>query len=183
MLPHARNPFQLQDLQLVARRRGCWNERLGRESDHFAKAFRGKERDIRKGFVSLLGESVVPEHDVQEPARFAQTHDGSDISRREWSGGVDDQLETGKNRGLKTASADPRFECEVPLDAIALLSGFGEQRNIMPSSAYVPLLPKPQLQNRGRGRLRSRNDCEIARIERAAFGVVRPNPRKFLEVA
>ena len=92
MLPHARNPFQLQDLHLVSPSRGHWNERPGREPDNFGKALRGKERDIRKGFVSLLSKSVVPEHDVQEPARFAQPHNGSDLSRREWSGGVDDQF-------------------------------------------------------------------------------------------
>ena len=82
----SRDPFQPQDLQLVAPRRGCWNEGLGRESDQFRKAVRGKEGDIRKCFVSLLGESVVPELDVQEPARFAQAHDAGDISRG-WSGG------------------------------------------------------------------------------------------------
>ena len=76
----SRDPFQPQDLQLVAPRRGCWNEGLGRESDQFRKAVRGKEGDIRKCFVSLLGESVVPELDVQEPARFAQAHDAGDIS-------------------------------------------------------------------------------------------------------
>jgi hypothetical protein len=59
----SRDPFQPQDLQLVAPRRGCWNEGLGRESDQFRKAVRGKEGDIRKCFVSLLGESVVPELD------------------------------------------------------------------------------------------------------------------------
>ena len=42
--------------------------------------------------MSMLSESVVSEHDVQEPARFAQAYDGSDISLREWSGGVDDQF-------------------------------------------------------------------------------------------
>jgi hypothetical protein len=88
----SRDPFQPQDLQLVAPRRGCWNEGLGRESDQFRKAVRGKEGDIRKCFVSLLGESVVPELDVQEPARFAQAHDAGDISLGEWSGGVDDQF-------------------------------------------------------------------------------------------
>src|SRR5580692_5905584 len=41
VLPHARDPFQPQDLQLVAPRRGCWNEGLRRESDHFRKALWG----------------------------------------------------------------------------------------------------------------------------------------------
>jgi hypothetical protein len=40
VLPHARDPFQLQDLHLVSPSRGCWNERLGREPDHFGKALR-----------------------------------------------------------------------------------------------------------------------------------------------
>ena len=67
VLPHARDPFQRQDLQLVAPRRGCWYEGLRRESDHFRKALWGKERDIRK--CSEFHEEVRLENHVTAISR------------------------------------------------------------------------------------------------------------------
>ena len=39
----------------------------------------------------MLGESVVPEHDIQDPGRFAEAQDAGDILRRERPGRVDDE--------------------------------------------------------------------------------------------